>query len=359
MRFLVDGPAFMDQLERDIEAARRSVAVQAMSFEGDAAGARLVDALMKRPDLERTLIVDRYSLVFVSDAFLPFPWNAAKGALWRERAATRRMARRLERDGVRVCWTNPLGLLLRKFVARNHKKLVVVDDEIGYLGGINFCDHNVSWHDMMLRFEDPEAAAFLRADVESTCRGAHSSAHGRFGDLEILCWDGRRNPEQNGPLVRLIREASRSIVAQSAYMTEPYFSFLAAAASRGVEVTLVAPKHNNKSAVTPMTEWACARGGMSLRLFDGPMSHVKAMLVDGSALVVGSSNFDYFAYHAQQEIVAIVRDQGAIDQYRREVLEPDLARSVEPDTRNPPGSQAWRDWALRRGGDLLVRLSRF
>lgn len=55
MRILVDSPAFMDQFERDLAQATRSVAIHAMSFEGDQAGLRLARLLRDRHDLDRTL----------------------------------------------------------------------------------------------------------------------------------------------------------------------------------------------------------------------------------------------------------------------------------------------------------------
>jgi len=67
MRLLIDSPAFMAQFERDVAAAERSVCIQVMSFEGDEAGRRLARTLESRPDLDRTLIVDRYSLYDIND----------------------------------------------------------------------------------------------------------------------------------------------------------------------------------------------------------------------------------------------------------------------------------------------------
>ena len=61
------------------------------------------------------------------------------------------------------------------------------------------------------------------------------------------------------------------------------------------------------------------------------MSHIKAMLVDDEALVVGSSNFDYLSFHTHQEVLAIVRSPEVIAQYKRDVLDPDLAHSVGAD----------------------------
>jgi phosphatidylserine/phosphatidylglycerophosphate/cardiolipin synthase-like enzyme len=88
------------------------------------------------------------------------------------------------------------------------------------------------------------------------------------------------------------------------------------------------------------------------------MLHTKAMLVDDEALVIGSSNFDVFSHRIQQELMVIVRDRRLIEQFRREVLEPDLAQSVAP-TRTLVS--AWEWWKLQGflgGAWLTIRLSR-
>ena len=60
----------MAQLDRDLAVASRSVHSQVMSFEGDEAGKRFASLLLGRTDLERTLIIDRYSRFYISDWFL-------------------------------------------------------------------------------------------------------------------------------------------------------------------------------------------------------------------------------------------------------------------------------------------------
>jgi len=358
MRLLIDSPAFMAQFERDVAAAERSVCVQVMSFEGDEAGRRLARTLESRPDLDRTLIVDRYSLYDINDRFLPWPPNTFSLALWRERASTLAEMRRLRAGGVRVCWTNPVGLMFRKFVGRNHKKLVLVDDRIACFGGINVCDHNFEWHDVMLRVVDPELGAFLREDVRATLRGENLPWRARFGDVEVILLDGVRNEHLNEPVFQLIRNARRSIDVESAYLTYPFYDRLAEAVRRGVRVTLIAPERNNKPKLDTYTQWACANAGISLRLYTGRMLHTKAMLVDDDALVIGSSNFDVFSYRVQQEMIAIVRDRRLIEKFRRDVLEPDLARSVAPCRTIDPRFESWKHRAILGGVRLTIGLSR-
>ena len=359
MRLVVDSPAFMAQLERDLASASRSVHAQVMSFEGDEAGKRFASLLLGRKDLERTLIIDQYSLFHISDRFLVHPKNALNRDLWNERRETLRVARQLSDDGVTVHWTNPVGVLFLEFIARNHKKSVVVDDRIVYLGGINVCDHNFAWRDIMLRIEDERVGAFMSHDIRATLRGENLSSRHDFGEVEIALLDGESNLRLNEPVLRLIREARESIVVQSAYLTFPFFDYLAEAAGRGVSVTLVTPKDNNKPRMSAYAEWAAARAGATVRLYDGRMSHIKAMLVDDEALVVGSSNFDYLSFHTHQEVLAIVRRPAVIAQYKRDVLEPDLAHSVAPTGDYSNVLQTLSERSLRGVGRVAVPVSRW
>ena len=358
MKLFIDSPAFMEQLERDVAAARRTVCVQTMSFEGDEAGRRLAGTLESRPDLERTLIIDRYSLYDINDRFLPWPPNLLSLGLWRELASTLAVTRRLREGGVKVFWTNPVGFMFRKFVGRNHKKIVLIDDRVAYFGGINVCDHNFRWHDVMLRVDNPELGAFLREDVRATLRGENLSRRARFGDIDIILLDGVRNEHLNEPVFELIRNARRSIDIESAYMTYPFYERLAEAVRRGVRVTLIAPEHNNKRDLDGHAQWACANAGISLRLYTGRMLHTKAMLIDDEALVIGSSNFDVFSYRIQQELMVIVRNRRLIEEFRREVLEPDLAQSVVPSRTLVPRWEWWKHQGILGGAWLTVRLAK-
>ncbi len=104
---------------------------------------------------------------------------------------------------------------------------------------------------------------------------------------------------------------------------------------------------------------AAARAGVTVRFYDPRMSHIKAMLVDDEALVVGSSNFDYFSFHTHQEVVATIRDPAVIARYARDVLQPDLAQSVAPAGQYSHVRQACREKAARLAGLAAVQISQW
>ena len=115
--------------------------------------------------------MDAYTLHVLSDRFRWHPRNLVSPNVWLEARATRRMLTGLERQGVAVRFGSPAGPFFRRLPVRNHRKLVTIDGQVAYFGGLNFSDHNFGWHDLMLRVEDAHVAAFLEEDFLSTWAG--------------------------------------------------------------------------------------------------------------------------------------------------------------------------------------------
>ena len=237
------------------------------------------------------------------------------------------MMSRLKSAGVAIKFTNPYGLAPRRLLGRNHKKLIVIGEDIAYLGGINFSEHNASWHDMMFRVADRDAVEFLRRDFVETWQGQDSGYHDRFAGLEFLSADGRNNREAFQRIIDLVDGAQRSIFVASPYITFPFYERLRAATRRGVSVTMITPAENNWRWFANYARLESARSEIDLRLFQGGMSHLKAMLIDDEYLIAGSSNFDYLSYRIHQELIAVFTDPAIIADFRQRVVIADLANS--------------------------------
>jgi len=325
MSILVDSSEFWPAFSADLRAARSRIYVQAMTFEGDAAGRGLVELLSESTCTDRRLLVDDYSRYKVSDRFVSRPFGSRDPGLRIELMAMLASVERLRREGVRVVFTNPMGRFLFRYPARNHKKMVVLDD-VCYLGGINFSDHNFLWHDMMLRVEDAELADFLATDVRATCRGIDQRAVKRLPGMEIHLLDGTTNEQGYAPLLALVDQAEESIFVESPYVTEPFLGRLVDARRRGVAVTLMQPQGNNRPTAAAYVARTASRQDLALRLLPG-MIHLKMMLIDDRVLMAGSSNLDIVSYRSEQEIVALMTDPAVIREVTRRVLEPDIAAS--------------------------------
>lgn len=347
IELLVDFKEFWPKLRADLQRARRSVLVQTFAFEGDSVGQNLAEALLSSPAQEKQILADSFTRVVLSDRFRYWPTNLFDEGLKREARDTASMISRLKSAGVTIKYTNPYGVTPRKLLSRNHKKLVVIGEEIAYVGGINFSEHNASWHDMMLRIEDREAVAFLRQDFLETWKGNDSNQHGKFNGLEILSADGRNNRASFQRVVDLIDGAKRSVFVQSPYITFPFYERLRAATRRGVAVTIITPEENNWRLFANYARLESARSEIDLRLFQDGMSHLKAMLIDDEYLVAGSSNFDYLSYRIHQELIAVITAPDAIADFRERVVIPDQANAISIECHASAISQRWLNWKTK------------
>lgn len=344
---LVDFKEFWPRLRADLERARQSVLVQTFAFEGDSVGQNLAEALLRSPAEEKQILADSFTRVVLSDRFRYWPANFFDAGLKREARATTSMISRLQSAGVEIKYTNPYGVAPRKLLSRNHKKLIVVGEDIAYVGGINFSEHNASWHDMMFRIEDREAVAFLRQDFLETWQGNDSNQQGKFDGLEILSADGRNNRLAFQRVVDLIDNAARSIFVQSPYITFPFYERLRAATRRGVAVTIITPAENNWGLFANYARLESARSEIDLRLFKGGMSHLKAMLIDDEYLVAGSSNFDYLSYRIHQELIAVITSPQVIADFRERVMIPDQANADSIQCHASTISKRWLSWKMK------------
>jgi cardiolipin synthase A/B len=323
---LVGSDLFWTRARQDIARASERVLVQAMTFEGDAAGLSVAAAIGESRARDRRVLVDTYSRYVVSDRFVFSPWARRDPAFREEVRETRAMFERLAARGAGVVFTNPLGFLATLLPARNHKKVLVMDD-VAYLGGINFSDHNFAWHDLMVRCEDRAIADYLARDFTCTYDGAPVPSEAAFPDAELFSLSGANNQRLFERLATRVERAQRRIDVVSPYLTFPFCEMLATARRRGVQIRVFTPFANNKGIVRDYLLWAAQGFGFDVYLYDR-MSHMKAMLIDGEALVVGSSNFDFVSYHAQAEYVAVLTDRALIESFEREILDPTQTRAM-------------------------------
>jgi cardiolipin synthase len=351
---LVGAPEFWGRLRDDLAAARQTAFIQTFTFEADRVGAALSRALERSPAADRRLLVDRYSLLYHSDRVIPGPaWFDRR--LRREVMLTHRWVRRLRTGGVGVQFSNPLGPWPANVVRRNHKKIAVFDGRVAYLGGINFSEHNFAWHDMMFRVECEDLASLLADDFQATWSGRPAAADRRVGSLRVISLNGRGNREGMAPLVEAIASARGSIDVVSAYLSSPFTEHLVEARARGVRVRVITPAENNKANLARHIVEVAHRSGLEVYRCAG-MSHMKAMVVDGDLLIVGSSNFDFMSYNILEELVVMTHDRRMIDAFVDRVWKPDLAHAVATQTRSS-GATKLGHAAVRIGALLAGALN--
>lgn len=358
MSLLIDSGEFWKALKKDIDSSQKYIYILTLSFEGDSVGKMLSDQLITSKAVDIRILIDQYTRYILSDHFLYAPENLFDSKLRLEAKETKRMISHLNQVGIKAKFTNPVGFFFLRFPARNHKKMLLIDDAVAYIGGINFSEHNFDWHDMMLRIEDEKVTQFLKEDFITTWNGKNLNTIRSFPNITFYVFDGCTNEDNHKPVFALIEKAEKSIFVESPYLSFPFYERLREARQKGVAVTLITPEKNNRKNLQHYSLWEARRSSFNLHLYRERMTHLKAMLIDDRILIMGSSNFDYLSYCCQQEIMAVVTDREIISEFKERVIIRDLKNSIPFDGEITMVKEHIRYFILRSLGKISVTLCR-
>lgn len=277
--------------------------------------------------------------------------------------------------GCDVQWFRPARWYnWEEYNRRTHRRLLVVDGEVGFTGGVGIADewsgagdepHH--WRDTHVRITGPAVAALQRAFVDSwnDATGELILGTDYFPRLEsrgdtTLCIV-QSNPANatstaQRSVAALIATARRSLAITNAYFvpTPAFIDALCRARARGVEVRVLMPgPYHNKPAVRRASRHTWRRlldDGVRLFEHQRTMVHAKVIAIDDVMLCVGSINFDPRSFALNAECAAIAFDadlaRAAAVQFDRdlqscrEVVVADLAR-LSPVARAVDGLAYW------------------
>ncbi len=265
-------------------------------------------------------------------------------------ATPRRYWKPLRKAGVHVRAFNPPAIRLGDpfgALQRDHRKLVVVDGDIAFVGGLCVGEEwagtptAAPWRDTGIEIRGPAARAAalaferLWSQMEAPLQmaGATAAVPGEGG---TPVWLIEGEPGRARVYRTLHLTASRA--RESIWITDAYFvaprsisEALTAAAQQGVDVRILVPAHNNWPIVGSMS-----RGGYrfllesGVRIFEwqGPMMHAKTVVVDGVWCRIGSSNLNSASLLGNWELDVGVLDSG-LGRQLAGLFMADLASSVE------------------------------
>jgi cardiolipin synthase A/B len=304
---LVEGASFYPRMLDDIAAAGSSVHINQFGFRPGVVGERFADALIAKAadGISVRLVVDRQG----SD-----PERSSKAFYDRLTAA-----------GIEVCVVRatkprvPTGPLATGGATKwnlsglghiDHRKLMVVDGQVGWVGGAGIEDHfeDGRFHDVFLRVEGPVVAQ-LQLVFLASFRWLSGEVAGSELDALFPSLDGGAEPVparvlHNAPgryrpitdaIAHVLENASETLDVVNPYVTDRgMVRRIERAARRGVRVRLFVPANANN--------WACAAAQQfhhpklldaGIRILEYPtMLHAKAFVRDGEELLAGTCNLE-------------------------------------------------------------------
>jgi cardiolipin synthase len=285
----------------------------------------------------------------------------------------------LRRAGCELIDFNPIAPWRRRFRLshRDHRKIIVVDDRVGFTGGLNIADDyaavedgGVGWRDMHCRVTGP-----IVLDLARMFRRTWLRCGGASYPPPVAPSIGA--PSTGGPFIRLLDNtlrrqrttvrraylhvinASRKLVLiQNAYFLPDrgLRRALARAAARGVDVRVMVPGRSD----VRLVKWAAlyvlrrlARRGVKIFFWRGVMMHAKTATVDTTWSTIGSYNFDaqsrFNNLEVTVEILDLATGQALANRFERDVANADpydeLAWLRLPWWRK---ALAWLSYRLRR-----------
>ena len=238
----------------------------------------------------------------------------------------------------------PLGWRWQRPDLRNHRKLLVVDGEVAYLGSQNVTDasYNVKknikrglqWVDLMVRLDGPVVssvdAVFLSdyySETAKTPTGVDLLDMGAgSGDLDCQVVPSGPGFEVENNLrlfLGLMYAAQRRIIMISPYFVpdEALMLAVSSAVSRGVRVELFVSEISDQAMVFHAQRSyyeALLEAGVKIYLFPEPyILHTKTLSIDDEVAVIGSSNMDMRSFGLNFEVSLLVRGEEFAQQLRQ------------------------------------------
>lgn len=343
--FMTDGYQFFPSLLRDIATARNHIHIDMYIVEDDPLGRLVSDALIAkaRSGLEVRLIYDDVGC-----------WNVGN-----------RFWEHLREEGIEVAPFLPVRFpsFTSKANYRNHRKLIVIDGETGYIGGMNIAlryvkgaghkrgESPAKWRDTMVRISGTGVSSLQRAFLidwyfvdrtllsdrkyypqASPSPQPSGAAGGRFLLQTVTSSPVVPQPEIMQGYVRIILGAKHYVYIETPYFlpTEPVFFALKTAAASGVDVRLLVPRKNDSWFV----EWGgrsylreAHEAGIAVSLYTDGFLHSKLMVCDDSVCTCGSTNVDFRSFENNFEANVFMYGEEAATQMKQIYLD-DEAQAV-------------------------------
>jgi cardiolipin synthase len=330
VRLLVDGAEAFPRMLEAISRARHSVLVEMYTFASDKTGQKFADALIERAKAGLTVRVLYDGLGSIEASTSMFQAIRAAGAI--------------------VTPYRPINWF--SYRRRDHRKIVIVDGSVAFLGGMNFTDEYASeadgglgWHDVQIEIDGPEVRDLVTLFAQTWVQEEDDPlfpqgwppspvTHPEGALVAAIGSDHRRNRKAIGKAyLHAIQKARSRIWISNAYFVPSLriHRALRYAARRGVDVRVLAPV---KTDVMPVYHASRAlfdgllRRGVRIFEFQGPVLHAKTTVIDGLWGAVGSYNLDNLSLMRNLEVAGIVMDKGFAGQMES-LFEKDCLNSKE------------------------------
>jgi cardiolipin synthase A/B len=309
-------PALHDAMIADIEKARDYIFLETYKFGNDSVGRTFRDALTlkAKEGIKIKLLIDS--------------WGAGVGLSFFNEMIS---------HGAEVRFFKKIVLAFDFFTKnhrRNHRKLLLIDDKITYIGSANIAGHSINWRELQLRIEGKitkhfkntflASAKLYRKYILNKFNYRKTINHCGFEIIQDMPSIYRQRIKKR--YETLIGKARSEIVIETPYFI-PGFKLrkkLMEAAARGIDVKIIMPEHSDVRIVDLLRNKYLGqmhRNKVNILFYTPANLHAKAALFDNEIFGIGTTNFDYRSFRYMFEIMLFGRNKTIVTSLRKHMDE--------------------------------------
>ncbi|MDR1876959.1 MAG: cardiolipin synthase [Flavobacteriaceae bacterium] len=338
-KLLINGENKFEEVISELEKAKEHIHIEYYIFSDDKIGNKIKDILIKKSQ-------EGVIIRFIYDDFGSHDLN-------------KKMIKELKEGGVQVAafYKIKLYALANRMNYRNHRKIIVIDSKVGFIGGINVDDryintpeNKVFWRDthLMVAGEAVNGLQYNFLTDWNFCSGNDIDPfdkqyfHTSTNDIKHKCTDlvqiAASGPDSDRATIMLVYNGIIMSSRKRLYLTTPYLvpnetivNALKYTALSGVDVRILVPLESDSLVVNAAS---CAyykellAVGVRIYRYTKGFVHAKTIISDDSLSVVGSANLDIRSFDLNFEISALVYSR-SINQELYDAFMDDIENSIE------------------------------
>lgn len=297
IRMYSDPLVYYPAILNDMKSAVNHIYIEIYRFRNDPIGIRFRDLLVKKckEGVKIRVLIDSWAASSNETFFRPLTELGGEVKFFKK---------------IKISWDG-----FTKSHRRDHRKIIVIDDLITYIGSTNINDYSLSWRESVFRIKGEIAKSFkviIQENLKIYTKYLYDKAaytkkifYNQFEiirDVPSLAFQ----PIQK-KFLHVIQQAKREI-----FLETPYFlpgsklrKALSEASGRGVKVNIIIPKKSDVHILDVLSGkylGELARSGVKIHFFIPQNLHSKLFLCDRKYFIIGSANFDYRSFRYQHEI---------------------------------------------------------
>ena len=302
-----DPMKFYTQFLADINKAKESINIEIYKFTEDSIGVKFRDALVKKckQGVKVRLLIDSWGAQ-ISDTFF----------------------HDLIAQGGQVRYFKKLKYSFDAFTKhhrRNHRKIIIIDDSILYIGSANINNYSLNWRELIVRMEGTLTSTFKKVFNDSwkiyeqaifsqrvQLRQINKGGFKIIRDVPSITKQRLKKKYED-----LIKKAKHEIVIETPYFLPGFLlrKLLMDAAKRGVDVKIITPKQSDVSFADVLRSKYLGmlhKSNVQIMFYKPNNLHAKLMIIDRELFCFGSANFDYRSFRYMYEIMLLGTDKALL-----------------------------------------------